>query len=97
MFEMNFDFDYNSYKLNAIIDCFHHEEEELRMELINHMEKLYDELVVKLGDTTDDARDLLKRQIKNALDRIVVEGKPSVRTKLLEQADGSEIHFLYYT
>lgn len=45
MFETNFDFDYNSYKLNAVIDCFHHEEEELRMELINHMEKLYDELV----------------------------------------------------
>ena len=45
MFETNFDFDYNRYKLNAVIDCFHHEEEELRMELINHMEKLYDELV----------------------------------------------------
>ena len=45
MFETNFDFDYNSYKLNAVIDCFHSEEEELRMELINHMEKLYDELV----------------------------------------------------
>lgn len=45
MFETNFDFDYNQYKLNAVIDCFHHEEEELRMELINHMEKLYDELV----------------------------------------------------
>lgn len=40
MFETNFDFDYNSYKLNAVIDCFHSEEEELRMELINHMEKL---------------------------------------------------------
>ena len=45
MFETNFYFDYNRYKLNAVIDCFHHEEEELRMELINHMEKLYDELV----------------------------------------------------
>lgn len=45
MFETNFDFDYNRYKLNAVIDCFNHEEEELRMELINHMEKLYDELV----------------------------------------------------
>lgn len=44
MFETNFDFDYNQFKLNAVIDCFHHEEE-LRMELINHMEKLYDELV----------------------------------------------------
>lgn len=45
MFETNFDFDYNRYKLNAVINCFHHEEEELRMELIDHMEKLYDELV----------------------------------------------------
>lgn len=45
MFETNFDFDYNRYKLNAVINCFNHEEEELRMELINHMEKLYDELV----------------------------------------------------
>ena len=45
MFETNFDFDYNSYKLTAVIDCFHSEEEELRMELIGHMEKLYDELV----------------------------------------------------
>ena len=45
MFETNFDFDYNRFKLNAVIDCFDHEEEKLRMELINHMEKLYDELV----------------------------------------------------
>ena len=44
MFETNFDFDYNRFKLNAVIDCFDHEEEKLRMELINHMEKLYDEL-----------------------------------------------------
>lgn len=45
MFETNFDFDYNRFKLNAVIDCFDHEEEKLRMELINHMEKLYDKLV----------------------------------------------------
>ena len=45
MFETNFDFDYNRFKLNAVIDCFDHEEEKLRMELINHMEKIYDELV----------------------------------------------------
>ena len=45
MFETNFDFDYNRFKLNAVIDCFDHEEEKLRMELIDHMEKLYDELV----------------------------------------------------
>ena len=49
MFETNFDFDYNRYKLNAVIDCFHSEEEELRMELINHMEKLYDELARNYG------------------------------------------------
>ena len=37
MFETNFDFDYNSYKLTAVIDCFHSEEEELRMELIGQI------------------------------------------------------------
>lgn len=45
MFETNFDFDYNRFKLNAIIDQFHHEEDELRLNLIDHLEKLYDELV----------------------------------------------------
>ncbi len=45
MFETNFDFDYNQFKLNAILGQFDNEEENLRDELIAHLDGMYDELV----------------------------------------------------
>ncbi|MCQ4022844.1 hypothetical protein [Ruminococcus sp. zg-924] len=45
MFETNFDFDYNRFKLNAILGQFGNEEENLRNELINHLDRMYGELV----------------------------------------------------
>lgn len=45
MFDVNFDFDYNRFKLNAILGQFGNEEENLRNELVAHLDRMYDELV----------------------------------------------------
>lgn len=45
MFETNFNFDYNQFKLNAILGQFGNEEENLRDELVTHLDKLYDDIV----------------------------------------------------